>query len=84
VAAYFGVFRSHVEDDFGGSDYSIAQNDTSALVFIFSDIGNTDISGETRRWAGITIIDKRTGDFKRTNVDLALGPQEAQGSCKRY
>jgi hypothetical protein len=83
VVEYLGVYRSHVAGNFF-VDQSIAQNDESALVFVFSDIGNTDVAGMTRRWSQISMIEKRTGAFKRVNVDLAGASQEAVGSCARY
>lgn len=83
VTLYFGVFRSHVEDDFV-TDYSIDQNDDDALVFSFSDIGNTDVTGKTRKWVGVSMIDKRTGVFKRTNLDFNEPPKSADGRCNRY
>lgn len=79
----FGVYRSHVADD-GVGNYSIIQNDASALVFAFSDMGNTDTAGQTRKWANINIIDKRSRKFKKTIVDVDEGPSETSGRCVPY
>lgn len=84
VTSYFGVYRSHVADELGGIDQSIAQNDAAALVFVMSDLGNTDIEGKTRKWALISMIDKRTKEYKRTLVDFDGPPKEVSGSCRPY
>lgn len=84
VTSYFGVYRSHVADEFGGIDQSISQNDAAALVFVMSDLGNTDIEGKTRKWALISMIDKRTKGFKRTLIDFDAPPREVVGVCHPY
>ena len=86
VKTYFGVFRSHVEDDWGQGATTI-QNDSDALVFAYSDIGNTDISGGVRKWVRIDIIDKKTNRFKRSIIDVAEpkgASDQAVGECRRY
>lgn len=96
--SYFGVFRSHVDHVsvfdgmladgtdllFSERDHAIAQNDHAALVFVFSDMGNTDAAGMTRRWATINMLEKPTGKFKKTNVGIGDEPKEATGRCNRY
>lgn len=96
--SYIGVYRSHAElfSVFEGivpekdeilwreSDHAISQNDDSALVFVYSDMGNTDISGKTRRWATIYLLEKRSGVFKKVNVGIGDKPNEATGHCNRY
>jgi hypothetical protein len=96
--SYIGVFRTHVEligvfeglrSDgkdllFNETDHSVAQNDQAALVFVFSDMGNTDVEGKTRRWATIYLLEKKTGHFQKTNVGVGDAPREAIGKCRRY
>lgn len=84
VTSFFGVYRSHVADEFGGVDQAIAQNDTAALVFVMSDQGNTDIEGKTRKWALVSMIDKQTRAFKRTLIDFDAAPREVGGVCRPY
>ena len=86
VTSYFGAYRTHVEDEFG-SNSTVVQNDSDALVFVCSDIGNTDITGATRKWVRVDIIDKTTKRFKRSIVDVKTPvgiTDETVGICNRY
>lgn len=86
VTSYFGAYRTHIEDEFG-SDSTVVQNDSDALVFVFSDIGNTDVAGATRKWVRVDIIDKKSKRFKRSIVNLESPngtTNETTGTCHRY
>lgn len=83
VTENYGVFRSHVESEFH-EDYTVAQNDAAALVFVFSDFGNTDMEGKTRRWTTVNVIDKRSRAFKTTVIDMDGPTEQRQGRCRPY
>jgi hypothetical protein len=84
VTSYFGVYRSHVEDEFG-SDNIIVQNDENALVFVDSSIGHEDGNGKILRSATVTTIEKKgMRRFKRSVIDLLDAPAERIGTCAPY
>lgn len=83
VTEFFGVFRSHVESVWG-SDYTLAQNDAAAVVFIASNYGETDMSGKTLHYASVDMIDKKSRRFKRTVLDIDSKPDERVGECQPY
>jgi hypothetical protein len=84
VTSYFGVYRSHVEDEFG-SDNIIVQNDENALVFVNSSVGHADGEGKILRSASVTMIEKKgIRRFKRSIVDLLDAPDERIGTCAPY
>jgi hypothetical protein len=83
VTEYFGIFRSHVESAWG-SDYTLAQNDAAAVVFIASNYGETDMTGKTLHYASVGMIDKKSRRFKRTVLDIDSKPDERVGECQPY